>query len=132
VEIPVTDSRTSYQLYLGPHSGAAPFARLALLRNLSRWGLTDLLEDASLVTSELVTNAAKLGEVFRLLLTREDAAVLIEVFDSSEDDPVLADTFADSLSEHGRGLMLVDALATEWGVSNQNPGKSVWARVAKN
>jgi anti-sigma regulatory factor (Ser/Thr protein kinase) len=132
VEIPVTDSRTSYQLYLGPHNGAAPCARLALLRNLSRWGLTDLREDASLVTSELVTNAAKLGEVFRLLLTREDDAVLIEVFDSSEDDPVLADTFADALSEHGRGLMLVDALASEWGVSNQNPGKSVWARVARN
>jgi hypothetical protein len=43
---------------LGAAPGGAPFPP------------PDLEEDASLVTSELVTNAAKLGEIFRLLLTR--------------------------------------------------------------
>jgi hypothetical protein len=83
------ESRTSHQTFLGPHAEAAPRARLAVQEAPLRWGLAELLEDARLIAGELVTNAAKLGEDFRLVLTREDDAVLVEVFDSSEAEPVL-------------------------------------------
>ena len=38
--------------------------------------------------------------------------LLIEVYDTDSNPPVLCDADADA--ENGRGLMLVDALAKEW------------------
>jgi hypothetical protein len=40
------------------------------------------------------------------------AGLLIEVYDTSNDPPVLADASGDA--ENGRGLMIVGALAKEW------------------
>jgi anti-sigma regulatory factor (Ser/Thr protein kinase) len=128
---PAIESPTSCQFALGPHADAAPCARLAVQEALVRWGLPELLEDARLIAGELVTNAAKLGEDFRFVLTREDEALLIEVFDSSEAEPVVRDAYADASSEDGRGMMLVTALAADWGVRRQSRGKSVWARVSR-
>jgi anti-sigma regulatory factor (Ser/Thr protein kinase) len=73
-------------------------------------------ETAELLVSELVTNAVRFsgdpGEIVSLSLRYFPGGLLIEVRDSSDNPPVLSDV--SEHAENGRGLMLVDALATEW------------------
>ncbi|GAB3962689.1 ATP-binding protein [Actinoallomurus acanthiterrae] len=124
------ESRLPYEISLSPNAAAAPCARLVLKDRLKEWGLTELLEDASTVTSELVANAARLGQDFTVRLIPEAGALLIEVVDSSPAEPQIKDAFGDSDAEGGRGLLIVDALAAGWGVRHENTQKVVWARVA--
>jgi anti-sigma regulatory factor (Ser/Thr protein kinase) len=126
----VIESRLPYEISLSPNAAAAPCARLVLKDRLKEWGLTELLEDASTVTGELVANAARLGQDFAVRLIPEADALLIEVVDSSPDEPQIKDAFGDSDAEGGRGLLIVDALAAGWGVRRENRQKVVWARVA--
>jgi anti-sigma regulatory factor (Ser/Thr protein kinase) len=82
---------------------------------------------AELLVSELVTNAVRFsGDPARPLRYSERASaglislslrhflegLLIEVWDTDANPPVLSD--ADLDAENGRGLMLVDALARDW------------------
>ncbi|MEV5705609.1 ATP-binding protein [Actinoallomurus sp. NPDC052274] len=124
------ESRLPYEISLSPNTAAAPCARLVLKDRLREWGLTDLLDDASTVTGELVANAARLGQVFTVRLIPEDGALLVEVVDSSPDEPQIRDAFGDSDAEGGRGLLIVAALAVGWGVRREGRRKVVWARVA--
>jgi anti-sigma regulatory factor (Ser/Thr protein kinase) len=84
-------------------------------------------EVAELVVSELVTNAVRFsGDPARTLRYSERAdaglialslrhfpdGLLIEVYDTDSNPPVLCDAETDA--GNGRGLMLIDALAKEW------------------
>ena len=84
-------------------------------------------ETAELLVSELITNAVRFsGDPARPLRYSERAnaglislslrhfpdGLLIEVYDTDSNPPVLCD--ADGDAENGRGLMLIDALAREW------------------
>ncbi|GAA4607303.1 hypothetical protein GCM10023195_27600 [Actinoallomurus liliacearum] len=124
------ESRLPYEISLSPNTAAAPCARLVLKDRLREWGLTELLEDAGTVTGELVANAARLGQVFTVRLIPEDGALLVEVVDSSPDEPQIRDAFGDADAEGGRGLLIVAALAAGWGVRREGRRKVVWARVA--
>jgi anti-sigma regulatory factor (Ser/Thr protein kinase) len=92
----------------------------------------DAIETAQLIVSELVTNAARasastLGVIALSLRPLKDKLV-IEVRDRSAGTPVLAPAQRDA--EHGRGLMLVDALSEEWGyAADPRGGKVVYAIV---
>jgi anti-sigma regulatory factor (Ser/Thr protein kinase) len=105
---------------------------------------TDTAENAELLVSELVTNAylstcnssvpkpsysqRVSAEVISLSLRRFRNGLLIEVIDSSPEPPVLIQ--ADSSTESGRGLMLVDSLSQEWGYFPMpNGGKVVYCFV---
>jgi hypothetical protein len=114
---------------LGAHPSASRTARIVLEVNLKRWNLCHLLDDASLVTGELVANAAKLGSPFLLKLIRERAAVMIAVTDGSEELPIVIDRTEDDTAIDGRGMFLVDALSQKWGVEPNELGKTVWARI---
>jgi anti-sigma regulatory factor (Ser/Thr protein kinase) len=92
----------------------------------------DATETAQLIVSELVTNAARAAAstlgVIGLSLRPVRNELIIEVRDQSAEPPVLAP--ANDEAEHGRGLMLVDALSEEWGYSDEpHGGKVVYAIV---
>lgn len=92
----------------------------------------DATETAQLIVSELVTNAARASAsalgVIGLSLRPVRNKLIIEVRDQSADPPVLAPASRDA--EHGRGLVLVDALSEEWGYSHDpRGGKVVYAIV---
>jgi anti-sigma regulatory factor (Ser/Thr protein kinase) len=92
----------------------------------------DTTETAQLIVSELVTNAARASAstlgVIGLSLRPTRNKLIIEVCDQSADPPVLAP--ADRDAEHGRGLVLVDALSEEWGYCDEpHGGKVVYAIV---
>jgi anti-sigma regulatory factor (Ser/Thr protein kinase) len=93
----------------------------------------DAIETAQLIVSELVTNAARASAstlgVIALSLRPLRNRLIIEVRDQSADVPVLVP--ADRDEEHGRGLMLVDALSEEWGYSAEpRGGKVVYAALS--
>ena len=56
-------------------------------------------------------------------------AIAIVVTDPCPLPPVMNDPAEDT--EHGRGLLLVDALSVRWGWKPQDPGKAVYAILAK-
>jgi anti-sigma regulatory factor (Ser/Thr protein kinase) len=116
-------------------SRSVPMARRLVRLALSGWGLDDIAELAELLASELVTNsiaasAAIGGPAVRLQLTCEPCALLIGAWDANPARPELQDGPAGS--EHGRGLVLVDALAARWGCDpGEDGGKTVYAVIAR-
>jgi hypothetical protein len=76
---------------------------------------------------ELATNAmVHAGTSFTVVLGASEDAVWLEVFDGSGVDPALVVPRA--LETSGRGLVIVQALSRDWGVTvNASGGKSVWA-----
>jgi anti-sigma regulatory factor (Ser/Thr protein kinase) len=101
---------------------------------LHTWGLGHLVEDTTLVLSELFTNAVKAkpyAEV-RLRLLRLPGVVAVEVWDSSPEPPVRrsADDELQSPGDDdpgGRGLGIVEFLAHGCGWRPEDGGKVVWA-----
>jgi CheY-like chemotaxis protein len=102
----------------------------ALVRDALRdWGLATIVDDAMLVVTELVTNAVTHGRsAFRLQLSRTTGAFRIEVVDGGEGTPEPQPQ--DTEAEGGRGIMLVDAMSSSWGVESVPTGKLVWAEIA--
>ena len=78
-----------------------------------------------LLTSELVTNAVLYARSDVLLRVCLDAAVVrISVHDDSPIPPLPRSPAQEDTS--GRGLALVEVLATAWGVALNGHGKEVW------
>ena len=109
-------------------------ARLHTRRRLTMWNWTGDIDDAVLVTSELVANAARHGklpghELWLRLAVLEDGGLTIEVPDPVRAFPEVC-TGTDG-QEHGRGLLVVAQLAAEldWFLRAE-VGKTVRARFS--
>lgn len=106
-----------------------------LVRDAIRaWGLPVDTDTAFLLTSEVVTNAVTHGSesasaVIRLSVDGAEGGLLVEVDDTSFDPPVVQDDPL-SDSEHGRGMLLVDTLASAWGYRLTPTGKTVYFTLA--
>ena len=88
---------------------------------------TEVVEVAQLLTTELVTNALKHGRGDIILaITRDDCDLRVDVTDDGPGTPQIGSGGPDELG--GRGLMVVEALATMWGVAPglRPSGKTVW------
>jgi anti-sigma regulatory factor (Ser/Thr protein kinase) len=108
---------------------AAPVARRLLGRACHSWSVQELLEPAELVTTELVANAVRhAGNRVVLTVSLRQGNLQISVGDDSRALP--HQRAATSSDEHGRGLLMVDALSTDWGTTCVGDGKVVWAKVA--
>ncbi|MEU5196124.1 ATP-binding protein [Streptomyces scabiei] len=106
-------------------------ARSFTTATLTNWGLPDRAEDIRLCVSELATNALLHGTApghgFLVRLDAEEEAVRMEVHDSSRRHPEAR--HAADTDTSGRGLILVSALADDWGVQERPPSaKTVWCR----
>ncbi|MBQ0987716.1 ATP-binding protein [Streptomyces sp. F63] len=117
------------------HPSCVGLARLELRKALADWGLAALEESATLVLSELLTNAGRHARVSpgRQIETRYIPALpsglRIEVHDASPARPELCAPDPDACG--GRGLLLVAALADSWGIGDRNgPGKVVWGHLS--
>ncbi|WP_443050334.1 ATP-binding protein [Streptomyces sp. NBC_00286] len=109
---------------------AVPEVRRALRELLSHWGRPGRSETAELLTSELVTNALVHTDTDAVLTaTVGPRGLRVEVRDFLGRKPSLRQTNGQANADegtHGRGLVLVQSLADEWGVRAHGVGKSVW------
>jgi anti-sigma regulatory factor (Ser/Thr protein kinase) len=119
----VSNTDPSFHVELDALPVAAREARRFVTEHLA--GLVD--EGAlTLLTSELVTNGVLHARThLRLGITTGHDRVLVTCGD---DDPSGAPMVppTDHSRPSGRGLMLVDAMASEWGVFRSDTGKTVW------
>lgn len=102
-----------------------------VLSVLARWELADLSDVAMLLTSELMTNAIDHAHSDpTVTLAVADGVLEVGVADQGSLPPGgLRSQQLDPLALNGRGLMLVDSLAQEWGVAKLSGGKQVWFRL---
>lgn len=111
-----------------PDPAAAAGARRFLRHTLQGWGVDDgTTDEAVLCLSELVTNAlihAHAGCAVRVLL--DQGVLTTTVRDGGTSDAGLDEPLEDPLRVHGRGLQLVDAVATRWGSELDNVGTTIW------
>ncbi|MEU2777400.1 ATP-binding protein [Streptomyces sp. NPDC007162] len=113
-----------FETALAPQQVCAHRARRDITALLMMWEVPqDLLDDVVLAVSELVTNAVQhgTGDV-RLRAFNTNEQLRIEVTDDNSAPATLRAASDDDTS--GRGLLLVSALAQNWGVSED--GKTTW------
>ncbi len=119
-------SRTSSEtLLLPPEARSSSRSRRFIAGALARWQLESLCDAAVLLTSEVVTNAIVHAQTdVTVTITREDPnTVTIAVSDGSHNDPRIQRHSPDSAT--GRGLGILDVLASSWRVVHQSGGKTV-------
>ncbi|MFI6157719.1 ATP-binding protein [Kitasatospora sp. NPDC051170] len=125
-----SSSPTTLRLPYTPMS--ARTARHMVRVKLTEWSLPHLIDDAELITSELVGNAVKTGCLTFLIVgirRTTSSTVRLLVSDGSASPPVLIDAGPDA--ESGRGLALVDQLTRQrWGVTVWPHGKVIHADLA--
>ncbi|MER6064103.1 ATP-binding protein [Streptomyces sp. NPDC001792] len=118
----------------------ARLARLFVAHCLDSWGHpydSDVNETLTLITAELCANAVRHGRVpgrdFHVRLATEagNGRLRVEVSDTRAERRPVVTAPTDPDAESGRGLLLVAALADDWGVTDRHcgPGKTVWALV---
>jgi len=105
-------------------------ARQAVAACCSRAGAgTTCCDSAELMTSEVVTNAMLHGSgPVSFGIDCGNLRLRIEVGDDNPLRPMVPRE--DNTAEGGRGMLIVDALATDWGVQDTPTGKIVWFEVA--
>ena len=114
--------------FLG-ESSAIGAARCFVADTLNSWGLTTLIEDGSMVISELVTNAIiHAGSDFAVSVSSDGDAVRLSVRDHSPAMPVMCTPLPVAIS--GRGLRVIAALTRRWGTDLVGDGKVVWAELS--
>lgn len=114
------------------HSVAA--ARAFVRDTLHGWGFLEIVDDAVVLTSELVTNAVvHAGTRADVRCLRYDGWVRVEVGDRYPErqlpSPEIARQRSGPDHEGGRGLLLCSALAARWGVEYTSSQKQVWFRL---
>ena len=121
--LPVASTR------LPPHPASTRAARAFVAEQLRTWHVESAVDDATLLVSELVTNAILHARTpINLVVRKVRTAVRVEVFDegSGAAEPLYPDLDA----PEGRGLGLVQAVASRWGVDDAEIGKTVWFEIA--
>lgn len=104
---------------------SVPEGRAFLHKALTSWNCTANADDALLLLSETLTNAVQHSEgPVGLHLHRTATDLTVEVSDRSPQLPQPRVAVEDA--ESGRGLILVRALAADWGMRPTDEGKTIW------
>ena len=117
-------------IHLEPSGSAPSQARRVVRRAVSPTVSDDVTQTAELLVSELVTNAITHGTgTVTLSIVLEDDSLSVTVSDDEPSVPELQPECLMALG--GRGLRMIESLASAWGVTprEDGPGKDVWFRL---
>jgi anti-sigma regulatory factor (Ser/Thr protein kinase) len=109
---------------------AAADARHLVRKALEVWHMLQLADTATLVLTELVSNAIRhaQGEGMRVNVARlTEQRVRVSVLDWDCTRPRIQEP--DPVAERGRGLFIVETESVTWGVDMLPGGKRVWAEL---
>jgi anti-sigma regulatory factor (Ser/Thr protein kinase) len=88
----------------------------------------DVVEISCIIATELVANAVQhAGTPLRVAVVRFDDRVRVEVSDASPIPPMRRRYGRGATT--GRGVVMVQRLADDWGVDTPPGGKTVWAEI---
>jgi anti-sigma regulatory factor (Ser/Thr protein kinase) len=131
----------AWSMVVPHHAGGARQARQRLAAELHGFLPSALLADCIAVAAELLGNAVRHsaplpGGVIRIacrvgvsqLSESGDAYVVLRVSDGGS-PLVPTERLAGPDSVDGRGLAIVAALASSWGVDREHDGQCVWAEL---
>jgi len=108
---------------------SARTARHAVDAACHDWCVPHIAVDLALITEELVVNAVEhTGAAPRMTITLKAREVTVSVRDDLP-FPAPRPQLSCVGRPCGRGLQVVTALATHWGVTQHEDGKTVWATV---
>lgn len=130
-----TAAERRFRFELAAHPGSPAQARRLTRARLTGWSVcADTCDSAALVVSELVTNAIVHTASTHIVCELHDGddRVRIAVRDEgcAPGQPHAAGRTRPE-EEHGRGLLLVDALCHSWGAHENGPGLLVWAELPR-
>jgi anti-sigma regulatory factor (Ser/Thr protein kinase) len=127
VKIVFIEVRTMLTQHPTSVGAARRFVRDVLM---SRQVPDTVVDTVELLTSEVVTNAIIHGQSAPLLaVTVDESLVRVAVLDRSPALPVRRLAHLDDVS--GRGVVIVEEIASAWGVERERNGsKRVWFEVA--
>jgi anti-sigma regulatory factor (Ser/Thr protein kinase) len=115
------------RVVLAPDPSAAATARQVVEDACRAWRLDHVQEAAQLVITELVSNVVRhAGTKMEISLTARPGELRLAVRDGHRAPPG-PDSAGGTLAESGRGLVIIQALAAEWGATPTADGKVVWA-----
>jgi anti-sigma regulatory factor (Ser/Thr protein kinase) len=111
-------------------SDQAPKVRVFVRHTLTEWGVRRA-EDVVLIVSELFSNAVLHGAgAVEVRLSRLAGRLRVEVLDEGTGGMPHVPTTLTAGTVTGRGLRIVDRLATEWGTTRDAAGRTaVWAEL---
>ncbi|MFI9378808.1 ATP-binding protein [Streptomyces parvulus] len=124
-----------FRFELAAHPSSPAQARRLTRARLNGWSVCeDTCDTAALVVSELVTNAIVHTASSHIVCELHDGAELVRIAVRDEGcapgQPHPSDDQQPE-DEHGRGLLLVDALCDAWGAHEHGPGLLVWAELPR-
>nr|WP_055531580.1 ATP-binding protein [Streptomyces alboniger] len=113
---------------------AVPGARHRVRRSMIEWGWGDQVDTVELLFCELLSNAVthaaagpRAEESVEVSIRQGPASLVVAVDDPGcEGIPVVAGSPAEELAESGRGLLLVEAMASAWGCDRTREGTRTW------
>ena len=118
-------------LDLEPEVSAARQCREVITAACARWGQDELAEPARIVVTELVNNVvAHAGTPMVVLIATLGNAMSVAVRDRSMVTPSAAGAPVSPAAAGGRGMLLIDAVASRWGSLSLADGKVVWALLS--
>jgi anti-sigma regulatory factor (Ser/Thr protein kinase) len=129
----VTAAAGSYYLHLST-SRDAPAVGRAFITHHTGHLPAEVVDDAILLASELITNAVTHGEPdITMQLRLSPPSIGVAVTDHGLDLPSPRQPRPSPGAVHGRGLRLIDALASTWGIDSVHPGpgKTIWFHIEK-
>jgi anti-sigma regulatory factor (Ser/Thr protein kinase) len=116
---------TALRTALPPEPSSAGAARRFVVNALHRLGHEANSDVAELLVSELVTNAVLHARTsITVEITRRGEGIRVGIEDQSSRRPRQREYSDEAMT--GRGLTLVEALATTWGTQATGTGKQIW------
>lgn len=112
---------------------SVPAARAFLTTLLKGWSVEEsVIEDAALLTTELMANALEHGQgLLSMGVELDDGVLHVGVQDRTDNEQpkVLP---LDETSAGGRGMWIVNVMSRDWGTDagNESGGKTVWFELS--